>query len=400
MEDLAKEQFFERLRAAAADGTFVRLNLTAPTGRDPQVRGIHVRPVSLRGEPVFSFVYRYATKDITKNMSPEDAYPLLDEIIGSNFLSVFMSTTAFVAQLGFRKGRPTRLIIGKPEGEVPPDLRHDRVKRKPIEIKRTWLQALGVTTNEGAVRAGMEAKFRQMNRFVEILGHLVEDLEGGLPPDPILVDMGCGKGYLTFAAYDYLRNHGWPAVGGLGIELRPELVSVAQRLADTNGFDNLKFRSGEIAGTQIERTTVLMALHACDTATDDAIAKGIQSGASLIVVAPCCHKEVRQQIATPGVLEPILRHGIFEERTAETVTDALRAELMEWAGYSTKVFEFISPEHTSKNVMIAGSRRASNPGKEEAAGKIRALAALFGIKKQRLADLLQFDLAGAPAANL
>ncbi|HTI71878.1 MAG TPA: SAM-dependent methyltransferase [Candidatus Limnocylindria bacterium] len=392
MEDIAKGQFFERLRTAMAAGEFIRMNLTVPTGRDPQIRAINVRPVRLRGEDLFSFVYRYATRDVTKNIPPEDAYPLLDEIIGSEFLSAFLSTTKEVAQLGFRKGRPTRLLFGKPEGAVGPDLRHDRVRQKAIEPQKTWLQSLGVTMADGGVKAGMEPKFRQMNRFVEILGHLLDDVGPSLRRDPVLVDMGCGKGYLTFAAYEFLRTRGYTESKGLGIELRPELVNSAQKLADSCGFDGLKFQSGEIASAQFERVDILMALHACDTATDDAIAKGVQLGASLIVVAPCCHKEVRPQMDTPPVLEPVLRHGIFRERNAEIVTDAMRAQMLECAGYSAKVFEFISPEHTSKNVMIAAVRRPVVEDNAEAIVALRSLAQFFGIKHQRLADLLKLDL--------
>jgi SAM-dependent methyltransferase len=386
----AKEQFFERLKHALADCSFLRLNISAPTSRDPQVRSIHIRPVRIREENLLSFVYRHATRDITKNFAEADALALLDELIGNEFLSAFLSTTAEVAQLGFRKGRPARLILSKPETTAGPDLRHDRVKRKSLEGRPNWLEALGVTNQDGSVRPGMEAKFRQIQRFVEILGHLLDELPGGLGREPRLADMGCGKGYLTFAAYEYLKQRGAASVRAQGIEVRPELAAFSQKVAGECGCAGLNFIAGDIASMDVRGVDILLALHACDTATDEAIAKGVQAKAALIVVAPCCHKELRPQIKAPPVLAPALRHGIFEERTAEWVTDALRAQLLEWAGYSAKVFEFISSEHTSKNIMIAAIRRNAGGDSAAAERQITELAAFFGIQHQRLAEALNF----------
>jgi hypothetical protein len=221
-----------------------------------------------------------------------------------------------------------------------------------------------------------------------------------------IVDMGCGKGYLTFATYDWLRRSGWNDVTVRGIEARPELVKLCNRAAKENQFDHLQFETGAIAGVKADRADVLIALHACDTATDDAIAWGVRAGASLIIVSPCCHKELRPQLRPPPALAGALRHGILLERQAEFVTDALRAALLEWAGYETKVFEFISTEHTAKNLMIAAIKRSVGrvsglppglPFPEFNAGehgaKVRGLAALYGIRTQRLACNLGFPLA-------
>jgi hypothetical protein len=163
-------------------------------------------------------------------------------------------------------------------------------------------------------------------------------------------------------------------------------------LAGAQGLgDRLSFRQGTIADTPIDSLDILIALHACDTATDDALAKGIAGGASLLVVAPCCQKEIRPQMTAPPVLSLALRHGIFEERQAEFVTDALRAQLLEWAGYRTKVMEFISTEHTAKNTMIAAvrGREKADP---ELPGRIRAFAGFYGVRRQALADHLGFSL--------
>jgi hypothetical protein len=177
-----------------------------------------------------------------------------------------------------------------------------------------------------------------------------------------------------------------------GIELRPHLVDTCNALAKKAGlFPRLEFAAGSISDRPAQPVDILIALHACDTATDDAIAAGIAAGAALIVVAPCCQKEMRAQLRAPEVLAPALRHGIFQERQAEFATDALRAMLLEWAGYRSKVFEFISTEHTAKNLMIAGVK-VHAPGSEATAERIRAFAQFYGITHQALATALKFPL--------
>jgi SAM-dependent methyltransferase len=203
-----------------------------------------------------------------------------------------------------------------------------------------------------------------------------------------VVDAGCGKGYLTFAISALLGDHATVH----GIEARPELVALCNDVAAAQGFaPRLAFTAGTIADSPAEAVDVLIALHACDTATDDALARGIASGAKLIVVAPCCQKELRPQLTAPPVLAGPLRHGIFQERQAEFVTDALRAELLEWSGYRTKVLEFVSTEHTAKNLMIAAIK-ARPPGDAADARRVRALAAFYGIHSQRLAAHLGLKL--------
>ena len=200
--------------------------------------------------------------------------------------------------------------------------------------------------------------------------------------------MGCGKGYLTFAASEMLGDRAEVR----GVEERAELVEFCSRTASEVGFAHrLSFQQGSIADTDVGSADVLIALHACDTATDDALAKGISAGAALIVAAPCCQKEVRPQIVPPPVLADALRHGIFVERQAEFATDALRAMLLEWAGYRTRVMEFISTEHTAKNIMIAAVKQSAR-GDGSVAGRIREFAAFYGIGRHTLARHLGFDL--------
>jgi hypothetical protein len=245
----------------------------------------------------------------------------------------------------------------------------------------------------------MEAKFRQIHRFVELLKPLVESSGVAAAPtdsaqmEPlVLVDMGCGKGYLTFAAHEHLQVIAGRPVHTLGVEARPELVAESNRIALETGCVGLEFKAGTIAKTELPRLDILVALHACDTATDDALASGIAGGASLLVVAPCCHREVRRQLVPPPALSDSLRHGILRERHAEIVTDALRAVLVEAAGYESRVFEFISPEHTAKNLMLAAVKRTRPEDREAALRRALDLARFYGIREQRLAQRLGIDL--------
>jgi SAM-dependent methyltransferase len=234
----------------------------------------------------------------------------------------------------------------------------------------------------------MVDKFRQIEKFAEILGHLV--IEAPLPKEGILrvFDMGCGKGYLTFAACELLGSR----AEVVGVEARQELVDFCNKTAAEHGFGpRLAFRKGSISDTDVDGANVLIALHACDTATDDALSKAIKADTTLVIVAPCCQKEIRPQVIPPPVLSASLKHGIFEERHAEFATDALRALLLEWSGYKTRVIEFISTEHTAKNLMITAIKTRV-PGDPEAADRIRGLAAFYGIRRQSLARQLGFVL--------
>ena len=201
--------------------------------------------------------------------------------------------------------------------------------------------------------------------------------------------MGAGKGYLTFALYDYLSNKLNRQVVMTGVESRRELVTLSNAIAVKAGFSGLTFIKGTIGETALEKIDVLIALHACDTATDDAIARGITSGASLIVTAPCCHKQIRKKIHVENELKAILKHGILLDRQAEILTDAIRALILEANGYSTKVFEFISTEHTPKNLMIVGKKTSGKKaGREKIFQQIQSVKELFGIKTHHLEYIL------------
>jgi len=282
---------------------------------------------------------------------------------------------------------------------------HDRTKNVPFDPGERFLQRLDVTNEQGKPRAGMASKLRQCQKFVEILTALVEgQTADGRSRKIEVVDMGCGRGYLTFALHHHLAST-FNSVWSKGIDVRPKLVKEVSKIAESLGspFDKLHFEEGTIeaileSGNSCfncddpDSIRVLIALHACDTATDDALWAGISSHASTIVVAPCCHRQVRPQLdkhATKAhVMWDVLRHNIYKERMAETLTDSLRALLLELAGYRVQVFEFIGGEHTAKNVMITAVKSDKHVGVEGLRIRIQQLSQMNGISSQKLATFM------------
>ena len=387
-----KEEFLRLLGESTAAGEFVKLTLGGYRGADATLRNLHVRPVVLRSGPHLSFVWRHAARDITKNYPPDGALALLAPLIGGDFASAHLFAVTRDAQLEFAADGTARIKLLPHEATAAADGLHDRKKTRLIPPESRWLQLLNVTTASGVAREGMAAKYKQINRFVELLAPLIQEapLPSGAPVE--VADMGCGKGYLTFAAWQYLHEVARIPAHVRGIEQRAELVEFCNRAARDCECAGLEFAAGTISGTRIERLDILIALHACDTATDDAIAQGVAARAALVVVAPCCHKELSPLLTAPAVLAPALRHGIFHERQAEFVTDALRSLLLEWAGYETRAFEFVSTEHTPKNLMIAAVRRVTPPDLDAAAARLRDFAGFYGIRTQHLAARLGFQL--------
>lgn len=383
------DQFLTLLNTSLAGESFEKLTLGKPCGSDPTLKKLLVRPVQLKTGPHLSFVYRHATRDITKNHPPDRAVEEITAALGRDFLDGHLFTSSEQAQLETKPDGAARLKVKAITDDSKSSRKssHDKERHYIIPADAPWLRLLGITNEHNQPREGRAAKFRQIQKFAELITHLAA--EAKLPTDRLLqiADMGCGKGYLTFAVSALFGE----SAQVHGIERRADLVALNNRHASEAGFENLKFSVGDIADQPFSQLDILIALHACDTATDDALISGIESEAPLLIVSPCCQKELRSQLTAPPVLGDALQHGIFQERQAEFVTDALRAQLLEWAGYRTKVFEFISTEHTAKNLMIAAIKERPS-GDEQIAARIREFAAFYGISKHHLATRLSFSL--------
>lgn len=378
-------EFITHFENSLKDDSFVKLSLDHYKGGEEGLKSIHLRRILIKREEKLSFTYRYKTRDIVKNYGKVDAVLNIHEALQNGFELAALCTTSFDLILDKKS-----LKRKSPSHKEQPSLDHDRSKARLIAPEgKAYLQALGITDATGHVFKSGQDKFRQINKYVEILGGLIKHI----PADKVkkIVDMGAGKGYLTFALYDYLAGAGFQAEV-IGVEYRADLVDLCNKIAADTGYDRLKFAEGTVMNFDCTDANIVIALHACDTATDDAIYKGIQAGADLIVVAPCCHKQIRREMEGHPVqneLDFLMKYGTFVERQAEMVTDGLRALILEYCGYSTKLFEFISDAHTPKNVMIVGTRNHSSEGRNPAIlDKIKSTKSFFGIEQHHLERLL------------
>lgn len=379
--------FLQEIIANIENQSFIKITIGNKREKSADLKNVFIKPVLLKNSIKLSFVYRYPTKDITKNFDVKEAIILIEKMLQNEFYNADVFTTENDIHFAIQKNESIKIIKKPATLNTNSVQQHDKEKVRIIKSTDSiYLKELGITTVEGVVKKDKQDKFKQINRYVEIIDGIIKDLN--FSNNLEIVDMGSGKGYLTFALYDYIKNKLNLSASVTGIELREELVDKCNEIAAAADFKNLHFKSGTIQNAILPNTDILIALHACDTATDEAIYSGIKVKAKVIICAPCCHKQIRKQMAPENELKSITKHGILLERQAEITTDAIRALLMEANGYKTKVFEFIATEHTPKNVLIVGVRsdKIVDPNAIE---KVAALKSIFGIKTHHLETLLE-----------
>jgi len=382
-------EFTNRLRSYIEEDQLVKVTLGKPVKGEKNLMNIYVKIVNIKHTPMLSFSYRYTNKDITKNYSIEEGIDLINSLIGNTFLNGHLISIYQNVQIEVDRKPYPKISYSAPTHKEIPTRTHNREKNRYIEIENNvYLKRLGVVTHSNKIAKNMEGKYRQINKYVEILEGLISSSNLLQKSQINFIDMGSGKGYLTFALYDYLKNIMKLNVHAKGVEIKENMVNLCNSISKEAKFTNLKFVVGQIKNYEIENVDILIALHACDTATDDAIYKGIVSDAKLIICAPCCHKQVRKQMDSHCNIKEILKHGILKERQAEILTDGIRSLLLEYFGYKTSVFEFISTEHTSKNIMIAGVKTNRKIDRKSILKNIESIKNDFGIKNHYLEDLL------------
>lgn len=388
-----QEQYIALLNKSVVDNTFVKASLSNYKGSIEQLKNCYIKKIQIKQDEKLSFTYRYKTKDIVKNFSIEEGILLINDFIGNGeFKHSSLFTLDFDVVFEYVNKDKTILRKDDPTHNQLRSVQHNIEKNRLIVAEgKSYLHQLKITDEKGNVNHSSQDKYKQINHYVELLSPLIKNL----PKHETLnvVDMGAGKGYLTFALYDYLTNVLKVNSRVTGVEYRKDLVELCNDISKKSGFEGLSFIQGTIKEYEAKQANVLIALHACDTATDDAIYKGITAKADLIVVAPCCHKQIRREIEkykTKNELDFLLKHGIFLERQAEMLTDGLRSLILEYHGYSTKVFEFISGEHTPKNVMIVAEKKSKTDiQKQEILQKIKETKLYFGIEYHQLEKLME-----------
>lgn len=338
---------------------FLAAVLSAPRDKSG-VEKVKVRPLLKRGKLVFqleSFCNRQAFHE---NLSAEEAADRIFEYM-QNMKQMQMETKQWnYTVLVSKKGKLTIKRKAQKNPNKQADMNHNRKKQYILEegTMVPFLRDLGVMTEEGKIVRTKFDKFRQINRFLEFIEDILPQLDKGR--EVTILDFGCGKSYLTFAMYYYLHELKQYDICIIGLDLKTEVIRHCNELSKKYGYEKLTFLEGDIADYEgVDRVDMVVTLHACDTATDYALAKAVGWHAKVILSVPCCQHEINGQIAN-DVLKPILKHGLLKERFSAIVTDALRAEYLEREGYEVQVLEFIDMEHTPKNILI----RAIDTGKK------------------------------------
>lgn len=391
-------QFTAALKESLVANTFVKVSFGNYKGEEEALKQLLIRKVVIKRADKLAFTYRYKTRDVVKNYEITEAVALMTEYLNDGFKIATLFTTGKDMILEeLNNGKSVFKEIAASTKEAPSE-GHDKAKNRLIKPdSKPYLAELKITDTDGKVFKNAQDKFKQINHYIEILSSLIKELPEGTIKK--VADMGSGKGYLTFALYDYLHSVLKQNPEVIGIEYRQDMVDLCNAVAQKSAFGELNFIQGTIEDYDAENVNLLIALHACDTATDDAIFKGIKANAELIVVAPCCHKQIRREIEKNKVKNDVsflTKYGIFLERQAEMVTDGIRALVLEYFGYKTKVFEFISDAHTPKNVLVVGVKKAESSKtkaesekRAEILQKIKESKAYFGIEYHHLERLLE-----------
>ena len=336
--------------------------------RKEEVSKVRVRPLLLQEKLVFQVEEFRGKQAFHQNLMKDEAYEYLQNAMSDTFRQMELASAKGSAQILVSKNgkmtvkvKKNRPVKGQAKIQAPSTLLdHNRKKKYVLEEGKPipFLQDLGVMTADGRIVHSRYDKFRQINRFLEFVQDILPKLPKGREIN--IIDFGCGKSYLTFAMYYYLKELNGFDIRVIGLDLKQDVIDHCNQLARKYGFEKLAFYHGDIASYEgVDQVDMVVTLHACDTATDYALAKAVRWNASVILSVPCCQHELNRQMKN-DMLEPVLQYGLLKERMAALYTDGIRAEILENHGYRTQILEFIDMEHTPKNLLI----RAVYTGKD------------------------------------
>lgn len=363
LKEYLEEQINEKLLQAV---------LSASRGNGPSK--VKIRPVKLKNEIVYQASATEGPKVFHKNYTRTELIAYLEAALKESFGQLQASGAEIDGTvLVSKKGKVTVKVRRHPAKAPVQIMAHNRVKQYILKegVPVPFLIDLGVMTEKGKIVTSRYDKFRQINRFLEF----IEDILPKLAKDRevTILDFGCGKSYLTFAMYYYLRELRGYDVNIIGLDLKTDVIEKCSRLAVKYGYEKLHFYQGDIADYEgVSSVDMVVTLHACDTATDFALAKAVEWGAQVILSVPCCQHEVNRQVKSE-LLEPLLKYGIIKERMSTLITDGVRANLLESKGYDTQLLEFIDMEHTPKNILIRAVKTGKSRNPEKVMEMMNAL---------------------------
>lgn len=354
----------QELRCLITD-TLLDITISNPE-KGENLTKVKIRPMKLKGTVHYQIEEFTKTQAFHKNVTLTELQELFSAYFENRFRQAQLHLQGEDVQILVSKKGAVSILRKKAKEETTPKLplSHNRTKNYILNEGTAvpFLVELGVMTKDGAVTKAKYDKFRQINRFLEF----VQDILPALPTDRTItiLDFGCGKSYLTFAIYHFLKVLHGRDVRIIGLDLKKDVIANCNRLAEKLGYTELTFLHGDIADYEgMNQVDMIVTLHACDTATDFALAKAIGWDASVILSVPCCQHELNKQIKNEE-LAPLLKYGLIKERTAALFTDAIRGNLLETAGYQTQILEFIDMEHTPKNIMLRAVRK-QKPSEEK-----------------------------------
>lgn len=354
--DLA-QAFDEARMAIEATDSLVRVVLSgARRNMTPPALRIDIRPVLIKTKILLQVTQFDGRQTTAKNYEVKDLK--ISELLESGFSNILVEHTG--GSLSVRVTKKHGALVRRDKGEKTQQLTHDQVKKRLLDPSDPFLREVGIADADGQIKPTRQDKYRQVEEFLRLLTPtLMGAIEAGHIHAPAesaplkIVDLGCGNAYLTFAAHQHLKSIGIP-IQVIGIDIRPESLKRNSDIASRLGISkSIEFRAEEISQTSVVGADVVIALHACDTATDDAIAWAVKNEAKLILVAPCCHHDLQSQLVdSPTPWQIVTKYGLLEERFADLLTDALRAHILKLVGYRSEVIEFVGGEHTPRNLMI------------------------------------------------
>lgn len=359
-------------------GTLVKAVFADRRHKSTEYKKVTMRPVSIKGEYMYQAEFHFDKKVTHRNIPFYEGVDFAEQLIADEFKQINIFTeTEDIQILASKPERPR--ITSKQVAREAANLDHDRQKQYLLRDGSPcdFLIELGVMTADGKVRKQHYAKFRQINRFLEIADNCFDELpaEGTLR----IIDFGCGKSYLTFALYYYLKLVRGRDIEIIGLDLKADVIKFCNETAKKLGYDRLKFLVGDIADYDSDGADMVVTLHACDTATDFALINAVRWGSRVILSVPCCQHELFKQIHEP-VNDPMLKHGIIKDKFTELLTDALRGLKLEAAGYDVNMIEFTSLEHTSKNIMIKAIYKPDAKARKKASSEYEALKKFYNVK--------------------
>ncbi|MUV06087.1 methyltransferase [Planococcaceae bacterium Storch 2/2-2] len=384
-------QLQQSIETLVASDQFLQATISQPRMKSQPTKRIRLKPVELRGTRVIQFEYQEERILSHDNIERTDLRTPLDDAL-ENFRQIHLETTEVIVHVQISKKYKVFYQTKPQQGAKQIDLSHNRQKNYILKEGTVYpfLVELDVQTSDGRIKAAKRAKFRQINRFLE----MIDDTIPHLPTERTIriIDFGSGKSYLTFALYHYLKIEKNLNIEVTGLDLKKEVIEHCQQLSDALAYDSLSFEVGDINDYESDSVDMVVTLHACDIATDMALARAVKWGARVIMSVPCCQHELFNQIDAPA-LELITQHGLMKERFSALATDTMRAELLELVGYDTQLVEFIDLEHTPKNILIRAYRhdRTVDPKRRESYEAFRNLLNAKPYLEEELRRFGQYD---------